>query len=73
MSFKHSNSPGVSAFVAKMRVRAAHPQGAILPAQSTTSTLAWRVSPASGHLERCLLDPNAVDAGRLRGLGHPRD
>ncbi len=71
MSFKHSNSPGVSAFVARMRVRVAHPQGTILPAQSATSTLAWRVSPASGRLERCLLDSNAVEENRLRGPGHP--
>ncbi|MNQ85739.1 hypothetical protein D3C85_1009120 [compost metagenome] len=44
-------SPGVSAFVAKMRVRAAQPGDAISPAQPVAETLAWRVSPASGRLE----------------------
>ncbi|AOE87669.1 hypothetical protein [Pseudomonas sp. TCU-HL1] len=44
-------SPGVSAFVARMRVRALQPLGALASTPSADATLAWRVSPASGRLE----------------------
>ncbi|EPK5774028.1 hypothetical protein ACM8AW_02510 [Pseudomonas aeruginosa] len=51
MNFENSVSPGVSAFVAKMRVRAAQSPGAILPGHGHPASLAWRVSPAGGRLE----------------------
>ena len=45
MNFENSVSPGVSAFVAKMRVRAAQSPGAILPGHGHPASLAWRVDP----------------------------
>ncbi|KFF33193.1 hypothetical protein ACM7HV_00690 [Pseudomonas paraeruginosa] len=51
MNFDNSVSPGVSAFVARMRVRAAQSPGAVPPAHGLPATLAWRVSPAGGRLE----------------------
>ncbi|MCM2004025.1 hypothetical protein NC865_24020 [Pseudomonas aeruginosa] len=52
MNFENSVSPGVlSAFVAKMRVRAAQSLGAILPGHGHPASLAWRVDPAGGRLE----------------------
>ena len=51
MNFENSVSPGVSAFVAKMRVRAAQSPGAILPGHGHPASLAWRVDPAGGRLE----------------------
>ncbi|HCF2589165.1 TPA: hypothetical protein NIA60_000139 [Pseudomonas aeruginosa] len=51
MNFENSVIPGVSAFVAKMRVRAAQSPGAILPGHGHSASLAWRVSPGGGRLE----------------------
>ncbi|WP_044874138.1 hypothetical protein [Pseudomonas sp. LFM046] len=50
MNSKHSISPGVSAFVARMRVRTPHAFCVSIPVPDRV--LAWRVSPASGRLER---------------------
>ncbi|MGA4814942.1 hypothetical protein ACPA9J_04285 [Pseudomonas aeruginosa] len=44
MNFENSVSPGVSAFVAKMRVRAAQSPGAILPGHGHPASLAPGVS-----------------------------
>jgi hypothetical protein len=72
MNFKNPISPGVSAFVARMRVRAALPHGVIFIAQPAAVPLAWRVSPVSGRLESRELIEAQVEEGLLRSRGSLR-
>ncbi|MCY1540783.1 hypothetical protein D9M68_764420 [compost metagenome] len=71
MNFKNPISPGVSAFVAKMRVRAAQPHG-VITAQPAPVPLAWRVSPVSGRLESRELIETQIEEGLLRSRGSLR-
>ena len=72
MNFKNPISPGVSAFVAKMRVRAVQPHGVIFSAQPAPVPLAWRVSPVSGRLESRELIEAQIEEGLLRSRGSLR-
>lgn len=74
MNFENSVSPGVSAFVAKMRVRAAQSPGAILPGHGHPASLAWRVDPAGGRLEYRRLETQVEEnpeSGRARCAADP--